>query len=79
MKLVSDWSRIVRKAWSVRLMLLAAFLSGVEVVLGLTDARTFGLPEGAFAAASGLVTAFAFVARLLAQPDMEDADEVQDK
>lgn len=79
MKLVANWRRVVRKAWSVRLMLLAAFLSAVEVGLGLTDARTLGLPEGAFAATSCLVTALAFVARFLAQPDMEDADEVQDE
>ena len=33
MKLVSDWRHVLRNAWSVRLIVLAALLSGLEVVL----------------------------------------------
>ena len=31
--LIDDWHRVLRRAWSVRLMLLAAVLSGLEVAL----------------------------------------------
>lgn len=79
MILVPNWRRVIRKAWSIRLMILAAILSAAEVIFSLTDARMLGLPEGVFAAASGLVTAGALMARLLAQSNMEDRDAVQDQ
>jgi hypothetical protein len=53
----------------VRLIILAAVLSGIEAVLPLfTDA----FPRGSFAAVSGLVTAAALLARVLAQPIKDD-------
>lgn len=62
-----DWKAIVKKAWSIRLMLLAGLLSAVEVVLPFfSDA----MPRGVFAALSGLSVGGAFVARLVAQKDM---------
>lgn len=67
MKLADDWKDVLRKAWSIRLMLLAGVLSGVEIVLPLfADA----IPRGAFAALSGVSVAAAFVARLMAQKDL---------
>lgn len=67
MKLASDWKDVLRKAWSIRLMILAGVLSGVEIVLPLfADA----LPRGTFAALSGVSVAAAFVARLVAQKDL---------
>ena len=66
-ELVADWKRILRKAWSIRLMLAAGLLSGAEVALPLfADA----IPRGVFAATSGVVVMGAFVARLVAQKDM---------
>ena len=63
-----DWKAIVKKAWSIRLMLLAGLLSAVEVVLPFfSDA----MPRGVFAALSGLSVGGAFVARLVAQKDMQ--------
>ncbi|WP_184117430.1 hypothetical protein [Aminobacter sp. DSM 101952] len=35
MTLVANWRAVLRQAWSVRLMLLAALLSGIEVMLPL--------------------------------------------
>lgn len=35
MWLLTDWRRIIRKAWSMRLMAIAAILSGLSVVLPL--------------------------------------------
>lgn len=63
-----DWKAIVKKAWSIRLMLLAGLLSAVEVALPFfSDA----MPRGVFAALSGLSVGGAFVARLVAQKDMQ--------
>ena len=66
MQLLPDWRNILKTAWSVRLIILAAVLSGVEAVMPLfVDA----FPRGTFAAASGFVTAAALLARVLAQPE----------
>lgn len=69
MQMRSDWKRILRKAWSIRLLLLAGALSAVEVALPyFSDA----MPRGAFAALSGLSVGGAFIARLIAQKDLSD-------
>lgn len=68
MKLISDWKRVMRRAWSIRLMLLAGALTACEVILPFfSDA----FPRSLFAALSGLSVAGAFVARLMAQKDAE--------
>lgn len=67
MQLYDNWKDILRKAWSVRLMILAGILSAIEVVLPLF-ADT--IPRGTFAALSGVTVACAFVARLVAQKDV---------
>ena len=70
MRLLDDWKDVLRRAWSIRLMLLAALFSGIEIALPLLDG-ILPLPRGAFAALSGLTTAAAFVARLLAQKETD--------
>lgn len=67
MKLDEHWQEILRRAWSVRLMALAAVLSGIEVILPL-----FGelFDRGVFAALSFAAVVAAFVARLAAQKDL---------
>ena len=67
MTLVPNWKAIVRKAWSVRLILLAGLLSGVEAAMPFINDQ---MPRGVFAVASLLVTGAAFVARILAQQDI---------
>lgn len=67
MKLLSDWKRILRKAWSVRLALLSSVLSASEF------AMQYLAPEhasGAFALTAGVVSLAAAVARLVAQPKL---------
>lgn len=64
MKILNDWKLILQKAWSIRLMLMAGILSGIEVVLPLFI-DTF--PRGVFAVLSILFTGAAFVARIMAQ------------
>ena len=62
--LLPDWQRILKQAWSIRLMVLAGVLTACEAILPLyADA----MPRGTFAIASGLIIAAALVARLLAQ------------
>ena len=67
--LAHDWKDILRKAWSIRLMILAGVLSGIEVVLPFFSED---LPRGIFAVMSLLATSGAFVSRLLAQRNMND-------
>ncbi len=67
--LLPDWTRIVRKAWSFRLAILAAALGGVEMALPLfSDA----VPRHVFLGLSMLTTVGAAVARIVAQPRMHD-------
>jgi hypothetical protein len=64
MKLVDDWQSVLKKAWSVKLIVLAALFSGAEVVLPyFADA----FPHDLFAALSGLTASAALVARICAQ------------
>lgn len=67
MKLDTGWKTILRKAWSIRLIVLAGVLSGVEVVIPYFDGY---LPHGVFAALSTITVASAFVARIVAQKDV---------
>ena len=64
MKLIDDWKKILKKAWSVRLLVIAGLLSGVEIILPLL---VDSFPKGVFAALSFVFTAAAFVARIVAQ------------
>lgn len=62
MKPIKDWRRVARRAWSVRLIVLAAVLSGLESIvplLGVPPWATFGVVAGAL------------VARFVAQPGMK--------
>jgi hypothetical protein len=62
--LADDWRDILRRAWSVRLILLAGLLSGLEVVLPFFPDLIPRLP---YAVLTLGVVAAAFVARLIAQ------------
>ena len=68
MKLLDNAGEILRRAWSVRLVVLAATLSAISVFLSLVDARLLGLDPITFAALSALASLAAFVARFLVQP-----------
>ncbi len=68
MTLAPDWKIILRKAWSVRLMLLAAVLSAAEAVLpffsDVIDRRVFALLLAG-------ITFGALVARIVAQRGLD--------
>lgn len=71
MHLASDWKLILKKAWSIRLLVIAGLLSGVEVAMPLLP---WDIPPAIFASLSGLFTMAAFIARIVAQKDLPDAD-----
>ena len=67
MSLRYNWKDILTRAWSIRFMVLAAVLSGLEVFFALINPDAFGIPQGTFAALSALASGAAFIARLVAQ------------
>lgn len=69
MRLIDEWRWLIKRAWSVRLMVVAALLSGLEVCLSVMSAYQVDtpIPAGLFAILSGLVTVAALVARFVAQ------------
>ncbi len=65
--LLEDWRKIARRAWSIRLSIVAAVFTAAEVVVPL-----FGdvLPRGAFVLLAFIASIGAAVARLVAQPEV---------
>ena len=68
-RIVCNWRSVLGKAWSVRLMLLAALLTGTEAVLPFFTPRE---PSIWFAVATFATVCAALVARVVAQPRMHD-------
>lgn len=72
--LIPDWRRVLQRAWSIRLIALAAALSGLEVALPYFDYR-LPISESARGLVYFILTMAAFGARLVAQPqEAHDAD-----
>ena len=65
--LLPDWRKIARRAWSIRLSIVAAIFTAAEVVVPL-----FGdvLPRGLFVLLAFSASIGAAIARLVAQPEM---------
>jgi len=63
-----DWRFIAEKAWSFRLMALAALLTAAEVALPLFGAE---MSRAVLSIASGVVIVAAMVARLMVQHEFE--------
>lgn len=68
MKLYSNWKDIVKKAWSIKFIILAGILSATEVILPLFFDY---FDRGAFAVLSFIAVSGAFVSRIVAQKDIE--------
>ena len=64
MQLYPNWKELVRRAWSIRLLVLAGVLSGLEVILPFFSED---MPRNLFAVLSFFAVAAAFVARLVVQ------------
>jgi hypothetical protein len=69
LRLREDWHWVLTKSWSVRFIVLAALLSGLEVAIQVAIAWQIKppIPAGIFAALSGVVTMAACAARFFAQ------------
>jgi hypothetical protein len=67
--MIPNWKRVLRKAWSIRLMVLAGFLSGCEVILPMYQES---IPRGTFAMLSMLAIGGGFIARIVSQKGMRD-------
>ena len=66
MALKRNWKDLILKAWSIRFIILAGILSGMEIALPLVESF-LPVPPGVFAALSFAATSGAFIARLLTQ------------
>jgi hypothetical protein len=71
MFIANKW-QVLKRAWSIRWILLAGLLSGLEVFLPLIDGY-FDIPRGLFAALSGVATCGAVISRILVQKGVSDA------
>lgn len=65
MKLIDDWRTVLRKAWSIRLVLLVALLGALELVLPMFADL---IPRAWYAVATVVLALVAAVARVVAQP-----------
>lgn len=74
MRLAPDWRKVLRHAWSLRLIVLAALLSGAEVALPFMG-ELVPVPPRIFAALSFVTVAGAFIARLVAQQSISGKGE----
>lgn len=75
LKLIENADIVLKRAWSVRLIVISAGLSGLEVTLSVVTAFQVktGVPPGLFALLAGLVTVAAGIARFIAQPGAQRA------
>lgn len=73
MKLVENWRAVIRGAWSVRLMVVAAILSALPVFFGLVNADMLGINPILFAALASGVSALAVIARVIQQAAISGA------
>lgn len=65
--LLDDWRKVARRAWSIRLSIVAAIFTAAEVVVPLLGDV---LPRGAFVLLAFAASIGAAIARLVAQPEM---------
>ena len=76
MNLVDDWKWVLKKTWSIRLILLAGLFSGLEagmqIAMALHWLDQYPIPPGMLVLASFMVSNVAFIARLVAQKKVND-------
>jgi peptidoglycan/LPS O-acetylase OafA/YrhL len=71
MKLLADWRQLLRRAWSVRLALLAAVLGAVDIGVQFLAATR---PDPWIAMGAALCSLASAVARIVAQPKSFEHD-----
>lgn len=70
MQKYDNWRDILKKAWSIRFIILAGALSAFEIILPLFIQD---LPRGLFASLSFLATSGAFISRLIVQRNLDES------
>lgn len=76
--LVDDWGAVLRKAWSIKLILFGGLLVGLEAVTQIMSAFHYlpeWMPPGVFLGLSFLCNAGAFVARIVNQKGLSDGQQ----
>ena len=73
MKLTANWQAVLRHAWSVRFIVLAAILSGIEAALPFLNGA-LPIAPGLFGLLTLIATVAAFVARFVAQRTVPPAE-----
>lgn len=66
MRLIPNWRKVLRHAWSVRLIVLAGVLTGCEAILPVVP-NLVQVQPGVFAALTFAVVMLALVSRFIAQ------------
>lgn len=69
MNLIPEWQKAWHRLWSIRLALLSALFGAIEVGLPYFEST---LPGGIFAGLSAATAFAAAIARLIAQPSLND-------
>lgn len=67
--LLPDWKDILKRAWSVKFLTMAAVVSGCETILQMSGNAL--LPAGVGSAITGVLAALGILARVLAQKEAE--------
>lgn len=74
MRLIDDWKTVARKAWSVRLGIVAGAFTGIDIMMQITVGQ-LGDVSVWLRVAAGLSAMAAFVSRFIAQPKMTGAGD----
>jgi hypothetical protein len=64
MRLYQNWRFIIKKAWSIRFILIAGVFSGAEAILPMFS---YAIPHKLFAILTFVAVAGAFISRIVAQ------------
>ena len=67
--LLPDWKSVLKRAWSVKFMTMAAVVSSCEAIMQLRGAEL--LSPGVASAVVGVLSALGIFARVLAQKEAE--------
>lgn len=67
--LIPNWKDILKKAWSIKFIILAGLFSGAEVILPFF---ADSLPRGLFAVLTLVAVSGAFISRIVVQRDLKE-------
>ena len=75
-QLIPNWDKVLKRAWSLKLIAIAGLFSGIEAALAILPPEwTIWMPAGFWPALTMAVTAAAFGARLVAQDSLKNEEQ----